>query len=74
MLEYKILNHVIDYMDSTGSTSRLVTLPIDQKLVEEISSDNKSNYSLEELEKATDKCLAVISKGNCRSNYRATLS
>lgn len=58
MPEFKILNHVIDYMESTGSTYKLVTLSIDEKLVGEINSENKSNYTLEELERATDKCLA----------------
>ena len=54
----KILNHVIDYMESTGSTSKLVTLSVDQELLEEINAENKTSYTLSELEKATDKCLA----------------
>lgn len=58
MPEFKILNHVIDYMESTGSTYKLVTLSIDEKLVEQINSENKSKFTLKELEKATDKCLA----------------
>jgi hypothetical protein len=56
--EFKILNHVIDVMESRGSTSKVVTLSIDQKLVEEINNGNKSSYTLKELEKAADKCLA----------------
>ncbi|EAA9537109.1 hypothetical protein CX070_21070 [Salmonella enterica subsp. enterica serovar Newport] len=58
MPEFKILNHVIDYMESTGSTSKLVTLSVDQELLEEINAENKTSYTLSELEKATDKCLA----------------
>lgn len=58
MPEFKILNHVIDYMESTGSTYKLVTLSVDQELVDQINEENKTSYSLAELEKATDKCLA----------------
>lgn len=45
-------------MESTGTTYKLVSLSIDQKFVEEINEDNKTSYTLQELEKATDKCLA----------------
>ncbi len=58
MPEFKILNNVIDYMESTGSTYKLVTLSIDQKLLEEVNMANNTNFTLEELIKATDKCLA----------------
>ena len=58
MAEFKILNNIIDYMESTGSTYKLVTLSIDQNLVDEINATNKSNYSLEEIKKAADKCIA----------------
>ena len=58
MPAFKILNHVIDYMESTGSTYKLVTLSIDQELVGQINKENKTSYTLAELEKATDKCLA----------------
>lgn len=58
MPEFKILNNVIDYMESTGSTYKIVTLSIDQKLLGEINSANNTNYTLEDLVKATDKCLA----------------
>ncbi|MHC3994181.1 hypothetical protein ACXWTF_05085 [Thiomicrolovo sp. ZZH C-3] len=58
MPEFKILNNVIDYMESTGSTYKTVTLSIDQKLVDELNDANGTSYTLSELEKATDKCLA----------------
>ena len=58
MPEFKILNNVIDYMESTGTTHKLVTLSIDQELLDEVNNVNKTNYTLEELQKATDKCLA----------------
>ena len=58
MPEFKLLNNVVDYMESTGSTYKLVTLAVDEKLVSEINSHNDTNYTLNELEKAADKCLA----------------
>ncbi len=58
MPEFKILNHVIDYMESTGSTYKIVMFSVDQELVDQVNTDNKTSYSLSELEKATDKCLA----------------
>ena len=58
MPEYNILNNIIDYMEATGSNYKVVTVSIDQKLVDEINNSCKTKYSLNELEKATDKCLA----------------
>lgn len=58
MLEFKVLNNVLDYMESTGSTYKIVTLSIDEELVEQINSKYGSKNTLEELQRATDKCLA----------------
>lgn len=58
MPEYKILNNIIDYMESTGSDYKLVTVSIDQKLVDEINNKHETKFSLNELEKAADICLA----------------
>ena len=58
MLEFYILNNVIDCMESTGSTYKLVSFSVDQDFVEEINKDNKTSYTLPDLEKAADKCLA----------------
>ena len=58
MPEFKILNHVIDYMEATGSTYKLVTLSVDQELLDQINGQSKTSYTLTELENATDKCLA----------------
>lgn len=58
MPEFKILNNIIDYMESTGSTYKVVMISIDQKLVDEINKSNGTKLSLKELEIATDKCLA----------------
>jgi len=58
MPEFKILNNIIDYMESTGSTSELVRISIDKEQLDDINNANKTNYTLEELRKAADKCLA----------------
>ena len=58
MPEFNILNNVIDYMESTGSTYKLVSFSVDQEFVEEINKENDTNYTLSELESAADKCLA----------------
>lgn len=58
MPEYKILNNIIDYMESTGSNYKVVTVSIDKKLVDEINNKHETKFSLNDLEKATDICLA----------------
>ncbi len=42
-------------MEATGSTYKLVTLSVDQELVDQINEHNKTSYTLTELEKATEK-------------------
>jgi len=56
--EFKILNYIVDSMESTGSTYKTVTLSIDQKFVDEINSADRTVFTLSEFEKAADKCLA----------------
>lgn len=58
MTEFKILNNILNFMESNGTTYKLVEISINQDLVEEINEANKSSCSLEELQKAADKCLA----------------
>ena len=58
MPEFDILNNVIDYMESTGSTYKTVTLSIDEDLVDQLNASNGTSYTLSDIEKATDKCLA----------------
>ncbi|EOW7151088.1 hypothetical protein ACOZ82_004703 [Vibrio parahaemolyticus] len=58
MPEYALLNNVIDYMEEHGRTYKSVNLDIDEQLVQEINVANKSTFTLEQLEKAADKCLA----------------
>lgn len=56
--EFKILNHVIDFMESKGLTHKTVWVSIDEELVEKVNAENKSAYTLDELKRAADKCLA----------------
>ena len=58
MAEFKILNNILNFMESNGTTYKLVEISIDKDLVDEINAVNKSSYTLEELQKAADKCLA----------------
>ncbi len=45
-------------MESSGSTYKTVALSIDQELLKEINLSNNTSYTIEDLGKATDKCLA----------------
>jgi hypothetical protein len=56
--EFKILNNVLEHMESTGTTYKLVELSVDQELTDQINKKYKTSYSLADIEKATDKCLA----------------
>ena len=58
MIEFSILNYMIDLMERTGTTYKIVMLSIDDALVIEINNANGTKYTLEELERAADKCLA----------------
>jgi|TARA_R110002050_G_scaffold268584_2_gene410725 hypothetical protein len=56
--EFKILSFIVEHMESTGSTSKLVHLSIDQSFTDKLNSRFKENFTLQEIEKAADKCLA----------------
>ena len=58
MPEFKILNNVLDYMESTGNTYKTVRISINEELVGEINESNGSSYTVEELQSAADKCIA----------------
>ncbi len=58
MPEFKILNNVLEYMESTGNTYKTVSVTIDEKLVVEINKAHKTKYTLSDLQSAADKCLA----------------
>jgi hypothetical protein len=58
MAEFKILNHITDFMESTGSSYKLVSITIDQDFADQLNIENSATHTLGELEIAADKCLA----------------
>jgi hypothetical protein len=56
--EFKILSNIIAYMETNGATSKTVTLSIDQDLTDEINTEHKTHYTLDDLQRAAAKCLA----------------
>ena len=58
MLEFKILWNIIDYMEVHGLTSNVVRISIDQNFADEINAKSKTSFSVDELIKAANKCLA----------------
>lgn len=58
MPEFKILSHIVEHMENTGTISKLVQFSIDQEFTDEINSNYQTNFSLQEIEKAADKCFA----------------
>lgn len=58
MPEFKILANVIAFMEANGATAQQVTFEVDQKLSDEINAKHGTSYSVLDLEKAVDKCVA----------------
>lgn len=58
MPEFKIIANVIDFMEANGITANMVTFEVDQKLVDDINAKYETNYSVPDLEKSVDKCIA----------------
>ncbi|WP_201321589.1 hypothetical protein [Pseudanabaena sp. lw0831] len=58
MAEFKILAYIIDSMEANGVTSQVVKFEVDQKFANEISSKYGIRYTVSDLKKAVDKCLA----------------
>lgn len=58
MPEFKILADIIDFMESNSVTAQTVSFSVDQELVDQINSRHGTAYSVRDLEKATDKCIA----------------
>jgi SOS response regulatory protein OraA/RecX len=56
--EFKILANIIDFMEANGVTAKLVAFAVDQQLADEINSKYGTSYSVIDLEKAVDKCIA----------------
>lgn len=58
MPEFLILDNVINYMEENGQTYKFVCVSINEELVKEINDSSKKQFTLEQLQKAADKCLA----------------
>lgn len=58
MPEHALLNDIIDCMEENGHTYNTVHLTINDKFVEEINEKFKTKYTIDELRKAADKCVA----------------
>jgi hypothetical protein len=56
--EFKILANIIDFMEANGATAKVVTFAVDQQLADEINARYGTTYSVRDLEKAVDKCVA----------------
>jgi hypothetical protein len=56
--EFKILSNITDFMESSGTTYRAVSFSVDQDLANQINTKHGTNYSVQDLEKAVDKCIA----------------
>jgi len=54
----QILSYVLKIMESTGTPTNATSITIDEQLVCSINEDNNTNYTLDVIKKATDKCLA----------------
>ncbi|ASJ23634.1 hypothetical protein [Laribacter hongkongensis] len=58
MPEFKILANIIDFMEANGNTAKEVIFSVDKQFADEINRKHGSNYSISDLEKAVDKCIA----------------
>lgn len=58
MLEFKILSNIIGFMEANGAIAKVVMFEVDQNLADEINFEHGTNYSVSDLEKAVDKCVA----------------
>lgn len=53
-----ILNNVVNFMEKNGATRSTVSFGIGEDTVEDIYKETGHQYSIEELQKAADKCIA----------------
>lgn len=58
MLEFRILENIIDLMEANGVTANVVGFGVDQKLVDEINMKYGTKYSIGDLKKSVDTCIA----------------
>lgn len=75
MAEYVLLNDIVDYMEENGMTYKTVSLTIDNEFLLEVNTKSKDTYTLEQLKKAADKCLAHewLTKTNMGGSSHAAL-
>lgn len=58
MPEFKILANIITFMEENGVTAQNVRFHVDQKLADEINLKHGTQYTVPDLEKAVDRCIA----------------
>ncbi|PUE24747.1 hypothetical protein B9Z39_13650 [Limnohabitans sp. JirII-29] len=58
MPEFKILANIIDFMEADGVTAKVVTFAVDEQFADHINSKYGTSYSVSDLEKAVDRCIA----------------
>ena len=58
MTEFKIMGNIIAYMEKNGLNYEAVTFSIDQELADEINTKHNTNYTVNDLQIAANKCLA----------------
>jgi hypothetical protein len=58
MPELLILFNILEYMESEGLSSKLVRISIDEELKNAINSKHGTSFSIDDLQKAADKCKA----------------
>ena len=72
MADFHILWTIISYMEANGATYKTVTFSIDQEMAAEINEAHSTKYSLDELKKSADRCLAYewIERTSLDSGHR----
>lgn len=58
MVEYMLLENLLDEMESSGATAQMVSISIDQSIVDQIKSKHNTRCSLDDLKHAADLCLS----------------
>lgn len=58
MKEYYLLQYFIDYMERNGLIKEAVIFDLDQQLCDELNEWYKQSFTLPELQKSVDKCIA----------------
>ncbi|PMM15849.1 hypothetical protein [Vibrio breoganii] len=56
--EYALLNNVLNYMQKHGQSHKCVHLSIDENLIKDIHFESGGKFTIEELQKGANICLA----------------